>query len=1095
VISGESGAGDAVGCAPQRFLPLSAQRSNPGDRDPGSGQDPDTPRALELELTELTRRGFLVTAGSAGVTAYTLSHRAPLAFASALITGPVPYPLSFSTLVTRREDFLYLRFDFFNLKLDTSVAGKPKLVFANASQPAAIGVVFAPQNIAEEAFLETAAEFGNKEEETLKPPGQLSLLAAHESRLCFQLPTGGSLAYDIASLLTWTGLTPLLVPVAPTTPPPPGQQIRAPNPYETALELPWRLILSPNEKSAWAHALNPVTASGRTELWHTRLGVLSGGVANEGIATNRSVRAVWSRDPNFAKYLAKNAPETEVPDTPTPFRMSLTERDRYDIVRLTSDYTIPKYTPEAAQINRLMLSALGGFVDLRGHWEPPAPNAAGGGGLISLEEWRHEGTLARDHYVRIVRRGYLFPFGHKAVLVKVTERKFNPLPNSSASQPRGAYLRQRYFIIVREPEKAFGGNAPGQPDGGRAFPFTRVLIKTLVTPSLQAPSAFDKEVEPSATGLFIPMVEPGKPFLFHMTGSDWVGAQASFTTPVVFVNETIALEPSLMKLVGGVYAKASAAQRTADLQGRSIALAKSLKAGDTNVEVKTMLWGSAIPTTAQPSSLDQPAFYPTMAQADVRLSAAEQVSGTTLDPTIEYFPGFLEKDFHGGDVFAQIAGKAVPLNFEANKSGGVATPNFEIGGLSRQLGPVGDLAGVAGGHFEPSKYLGEGAKLLGGILLKEIFEVIELLTGGEGKEALKLKQSTTDESITVTMNWEAKPPTLKASPEEIFAPDEKEASFTLEVKVVTMLAHPEQSTFTVQGVLKHFTINLVGKGDAFFLALQFNELKFTSGKNEKSNVSVDIGKVEYGGVLAFIKELEEIMKLGEQGPGIELEPTGITAQFSVPIPTLAVGIFAISNISFNAGVTIPFSGAPVRTRFGFSDRANPFQLQIAMFAGGGFFELAVGADGVELLEAALEFGASVSFNIGVASGGVHVMAGIYFKFGKEEHEGKELETCVLTGFLRMGGEVEVLDIISLSIELYLAFTYEKIGEKEEVIGQATLKLEVHVFIFSATIETTIERSFGNGAEDPSFAELMPPNTGEPEHSAAWDEYCNAFAPV
>ncbi len=1066
-------------------LVVSDPATPPGDTQPPEG-------SLSAELT---RRAFLATTGAAGVSAYTLSHRAPAALAASLIKGTPSYPLSFSTLVTRREDFLYLRFDFFNLKLDTSVAGMPKLVFANSAQPAAIGIVFAPQNIAEEAFLETAPEFGSSEEEALKPPGQLSLLAARESRLCFKLPTGGTLPYDIASLLAWTGLSPLLVPVAPTTPPPPGQQIRAPNPYETALELPWRLILSPNQKSGWAHALTPVTHSKRTELWHTRLGVLSAGVVNEETAVNRTVRAVWSRDPNFPEYLAKNAPETEVPDTPTPFRMSLTERDRYDIVRLTSDYTIPKYKPEAAQINRLMLSALGGFVDLRGHWEPPGPNAAGGGGLISLEEWRHEGTLARDHYVRIVRRGYLFPFGHRAVLVKVTERKFNPIPGNGISQPRGAYLRQRFFIIVREPEKAFGGAAPGQPDGGRAFPFTNVLIKTLVTPSLQEPVSFDNEVEPSGTGLFIPMVDPATPFLFHMIGTDWVGAQASFTTPVVFVNETIALEPSSMKQVGGVYATAAAAQRTADLQGRSIALAKSLKAGDTTVEVKTMLWGSVIPSTAQPSTLDQPAFYPTMAQAGVRLSAAEQVSGASLNPTIEYYPGFIAKNFHGGDVFAQIAGKAVPLNFEANKSGGVATPNFAIGGLSRQLGPVGDLAGVAGGKFEPSKYLGEGAKLLGGILLKEIFEVIELLTGGEGKEALKLKQSTTDESVTVTMNWEAKPPTLKPSPEEIFAPDEKEASFTLEVKVVTMLAHPAQSTFTVQGVLKHFTINLVGKGDAFFLALQFNELKFTSGKNEKSNVSVNIGNVEYGGVLAFIKELEEIMKLGEQGPGIELEPTGITAQFSVPIPTLAVGIFAISNISFNAGVTIPFSGAPVRTRFGFSDRANPFQLQIAMFAGGGFFELAVGADGVELLEAALEFGASVSFNIGVASGGVHIMAGIYFKFGKEEHEGKELETCILTGFLRMGGEVEVLDIISLSIELYMAFTYEKIGSEEKVIGQATLKLEVHVFIFSATIETTIERSFSNSSEDPTFAELMPPNPKEPEHSAAWNEYCAAFAPV
>jgi hypothetical protein len=77
----------------------------------------------------------------------------------------------------------------------------------------------------------------------------------------------------------------------------------------------------------------------------------------------------------------------------------------------------------------------------------------------------------------------------------------------------------------------------------------------------------------------------------------------------------------------------------------------------------------------------------------------------------------------------------------------------------------------------------------------------------------------------------------------------------------------------------------------------------------------------------------------------------------------------------------------------------------------------------------------------------------------------------------------------------MSFTYEIIGGKEKVIGQATLTLEVHVFIFSATIETTIERHFGNVPGDPTFAELMPPNTGDPEHSATWTEYCNAFASV
>ena len=49
--------------------------------------------------------------------------------------------------------------------------------------------------------------------------------------------------------------------------------IRFPRPNETALEVPWRLIVSPSNLAGWAHASKPVTYGDVTELWHTRLGV------------------------------------------------------------------------------------------------------------------------------------------------------------------------------------------------------------------------------------------------------------------------------------------------------------------------------------------------------------------------------------------------------------------------------------------------------------------------------------------------------------------------------------------------------------------------------------------------------------------------------------------------------------------------------------------------------------------------------------------------------------------------------------------------------------------------------------------------------
>src|SRR5204863_6701390 len=72
---------------------------------------------------------------------------------------------------------------------------------------------------------------------------------------------------------------------------------------------------------------------------------------------------------------------------------------------------------------------------------------------LDLSEWVHVATQGRDHYVRIVYEGELWPFRHRAALIKVTERKF--MQPKDGSNIIGAYLMQRMFIVVREPLKRF----------------------------------------------------------------------------------------------------------------------------------------------------------------------------------------------------------------------------------------------------------------------------------------------------------------------------------------------------------------------------------------------------------------------------------------------------------------------------------------------------------------------------------------------------------------------------------------------------------------------------------------------------------------
>src|SRR5205823_1485935 len=75
------------------------------------------------------------------------------------------------------------------------------------------------------------------------------------------------------------------------------------------------------------------------------------------------------------------------------------------------------------------------------------------GERLDLSEWVHIAAQGRDHYVRIVYEGHLYPFGHRAALIKITERKFRDAPLPDGGSTPVAQMIQREYIVVREPEK------------------------------------------------------------------------------------------------------------------------------------------------------------------------------------------------------------------------------------------------------------------------------------------------------------------------------------------------------------------------------------------------------------------------------------------------------------------------------------------------------------------------------------------------------------------------------------------------------------------------------------------------------------------
>lgn len=989
---------------------------------------------------------------------------------------------------------------------------------------------------------------------------------------------------------------------------------RPPERTETALELPWRLIVSPNEHGAFAHSPVAVEHLGRFELWHTRLGVRATGgggpVVDERSDDLRTIRAVWARDfevldpPGFvAAPTAASFPDADGSDDRPQVRMSLNSRDRMMLVHQTANFHLVRnrtqeWPPEAVPTDRLMLTALGGWLDSRVRF-PTLPD-----GGLTIEEWKHRAALGRDHEVKVVYAGFLMPFGHRASLVKVTERKLKPGLGGVA-----AYLFQRMFLVVREPEKTYRTDSRPLPDGRRldmVMPLATVRILTSVTPPLDPPTNLV-----GFGGLVFQPSVAGSRFEFKVLAVDLEGNVVEFAAPLVFMerDHNVAGDPSL-----DTYNTAGAVDREFDLRGQRVAYAESHLADDTALATRSLTFQVATAPFLAGRPQDDPRFEPVLHEARAVVPAMSALAGAATPARLAYPRQFAERGFAGNAAEVFLAAlDSPPFGFagQGDRSGGFATPGLNVKGLSRLTGPVGgdlDKAIDDPANFSVGQYFeGISAKLFGLIPLKDLFaalgftpdrvptfvaqtldiattltqnlqrlrnaaqaeaaalggaaaqlktEVDALLadlgalaadpanppdlaagltaiagglgpfvTAVEGAAALpqtqrqqlagvarRVQDQLEDagavvaaaqalvsfarglklpEVVTARLDWSTGlDPWPSAGAGAIFEPI-GQGRITLAVEVQAPTTAGKQPSALVSCSISPFDLNLVAPAN--FIILHFETIEFLLAAGKKPDVNVKFRQgngIEFAGPLSFVNTLKDIIPFDgfSDPPYLDVTAEGISAGFDLAIPDLAVGVFALTNIALGAHLRVPFVDESIETSFSFSTRESPFRLQVSLFAGGGFFGITITPGGVRVLEAAFEFGAAISINLGVASGGVSIMAGVYFRL---ESEGGDT-SAQLTGYFRLRGEVDVLGLISASIELYLELTYETSSGK--AVGRATLTIEIEILFLSFSVEISCEKKFAGANGDPTFAEVMglppaaPPGTARP-----WDAYCLAFA--
>ncbi|MCX8159588.1 MAG: hypothetical protein N3G18_01475 [Candidatus Saccharicenans sp.] len=1045
----------------------------------------------------------------------------------------------------RPDDLLLLDFEFVNLKLVN--LPKPHLVRNNASQPAYLIVHFPPQSIAEEAFYEASTP---AESETPKPPPVFSRISG-PSRLAFLIPGEiKEIPLTLEALLAWHLYQPSLVPAAlpPAVPGQPiqktvqpktgtpaastrslltqtgpsvqnlylrqnklaqtqvGATLRAtlkptpPERFQTAIEMPYRLILSPNAFNIWLHAAGVTSTAGWTELWHTRLAALNpDGTVSESDNPYLAVRAVWSPDVDLDNLVG---PDPEHKARP---RLSLDPNDRHQIVHLSSNFTLRNpdksaYEPQPVKVKRMMLSSLGAWLDSIGNWTPMSP--------LSVVTWQHLATMGRDHYVKVVYKGYLLPFGHRAALVKETERKFF----KGRDGQNIAYLFQKKYIVIRDPDRTFP--APFQQYDGREVPFQLVRITTKKTPPLDPPES-TQILPDSGQQAFWPKVG-GKDFEFHVIATDQEGNEVEFRMPMVFIENYYAFNQAKLNQVIGAYNSKSitpVVKRRPDLMGQSISFAPEKKKGDTSFETESLTWQvvEARPNSSPPAfeMQDQPMCFPALEEAAIAIPALKNLVG--FDSTqVKYAESYIKNGFNApgnkGELILQVLNPP-RLDFaaggKAEKSGGIATPSFSIVGLSRILGPVGAglspsasdsvaeatsaLNDIVSGKFDPKKFFDDQAKILGGILLRDVIDAVNDFTGSANTEkALAIKNEAVYESdgktpagVKTLLKWT---PSVHDVLIFIASRDGTKSTFTLNVEAINYF-NGKESSYKVKGELTDFTLDLI-KGITTFILVKFSKFTFTAEKGKKTDVDPKIASIDFRGPLKFIKELLDKIPLpggfseadgGFGGkPIVKVDASGAKLGYALSIPDVAFGVFTLQNLSFSGEIYLPFNGDPVSLRFAFNEKNNPFLVTVAMFGGGGFFAIVLQPHGIKLIEGSLEFGGSFAMNIGVASGGVTLMAGIYFKY--------EDEALTLTGYVRCTGELDVLGLISISAEFYLSLTYEE--ARNRVWGQASLTVKIKIVFFSIKVTLKVEREFGHSPA-PLFCDLM--------EEKDWLAYCEAFA--
>jgi hypothetical protein len=963
--------------------------------------------------------------------------------------------------VIRPVDLLSLAFGLVNLMVQEG-----QLVRVDPGSPAIIIVGLPPQHVVE-AVLPAQSDVGGP---------AVAAAVAGGSQLAFRVPDAvATLALDLPTLLGWASL----VPVASVSP---AGEPKSPTGTHSILELPYRMLLAVDD-AQWRHPIDAVLdpATGTAELWRTR-------------ADAPGLHVTWSQDmdPPFrpptpdppARIPGRSShPATISPPAPPDIVGSLSAGGRRSI----------GYAAPALDVDSLTMSALGATTSV--HAMLPDPSVSGADRIepkdVEVTDWQHIMSLGRDSYVKVASKGRLAPFGHAVTIVTVTERMPATATVGGVSSSFEGLVQNTRLIVSQplvdytDPEATAAYAAKGKT---MCVPLSKVHLPDQAIP-----------VAPLASSGLVRTTD-GQPLRFQAIAEDLSGAAVQLSLPMVYVQD------GDDTALGSLYPPpelGSAAEAAADAMGQSVAFVGVPGQVATAIGLQD---GSVLPVDAMLFDLSTESgplhpFLPKLNTALVQVPTVSALAAGALGGSvaINYHSAYLavgiDPDVNPGALFAEV--QAPPaLAMAASAAGGLVAPQFNVEGLSRNLGPVADVQGLLNGGFDPTKLLPD-ATFLGGIKLSDMLAPIEsavfdgskvpafvrqLLPAAGGPQTVQTSftwSPTLRDTVTPSPPPDGSPRPLDSS---ILSIDTSQSTLTLTATITAPLDGSSPPTYDTSGQLTSIKFTFL---DAVVLSVGLLAFHAASG----SKVTLKTGpnlKVCFKGDLAFVDELARSLPADGFGDGthLDVDDTGVTVGYSVAIPSIGVGIISIQNVAFSAALSLPFDG-PLGLRLAFSTREHPFLVSVSFIAGGGYFSLDIDSRGVNEIEGALELGADLSVDLVIVSAEVHALAGFYFTATSTGTS--------FSGFLRVGGSVDLLGLISVSIELFLQLGYT--SDNSQIAGSASLTLSVHLLFVTKSVTLHMEKHFDVPSPSALHAHLASGavSFGDVISPQAWGAYLEAFA--